>query len=216
MRIKNWKETVITCFSLLVSGFLNGHTQVDMGIFVGPQTGNVVNLGLNLANGDGEMWMRNLINFLSFIAGCALATILIRKLNSKSKQFMVGWTILTVATIGFILFQSDLPINLNVFVMSVVSGITLCFFRKIGHVELNNVVVTGNMRSIAMSAVDTFGFKNEKSFSTFVVIAMGVFFFFLGALLFGIANRWGGNSVLFAGMFLCFVPFLFMPRSSVN
>jgi len=211
MKITNWKETIVTSFSMLVTGYLNAHTQVRMGTFVGPQTGNLANLGINLARGNHEITIRNILIFLGFILGCAFGTMIERKIKNERVFFFVAWSTLVVPMMIHLIFHQELPMLLSVSILSMVSGMALGFFRKIAHVDMNNLIVTGSMRNISMSGVDTFVHKDKKKLSTFAIIILGVFLFFLGAFLFGLAEQFGDASILVVGTILAFIPYFFAP-----
>ena len=213
MNIKNLKETIITCFSIFVIGFLNGHTQVYMGSFVSPQTGNLIHFGLAAANGNirGIIWSS--LIFFGFIFGCLFSTFTKTVIKKERVSFLFGWSIVALPIILYVIFHENIHNYISLFILSSVSGSALCLFRKIAHIELNNIIVTGNMRLFSIAAYDFLVLKDKGKLSNFAIFGIGLFLFFLGAFFFGLANNLGNTGVLVSSVIICAIPYFFAPTS---
>lgn len=210
MNTKNWKQTIITCFGMLITGFMNGHTQVNMGIFVGPQTGNLINMALNLSFGLQEAFLRNFTNFTAFLLGCIIGTLMVRKIKGRTALPIIGWTTIVVPFLLYMVFFKQFHFNISIFILSITSGIAISIFRKIADVELNNIIQTGNMRTFSMALLDTFFMGNKEKMKTFLVFGTGIGLFFLGSFLYGITYAIGENSAMIFALILSVVPYAMM------
>ena len=130
-------------------GFLDAYTYIYRGgVFANAQTGNLVMLGLNIAQGHWISTIRYLIPIAAFLAGTMLALwIRIQFQNGRFhwRQAVVLLEALILATV-ILIPKGEADMAANVLV-SFVCAMQVSAFRKIhGHV-LATTMCTGNLRS---------------------------------------------------------------------
>ncbi|MCL2171575.1 MAG: DUF1275 domain-containing protein [Defluviitaleaceae bacterium] len=193
-----WRVGFITLASTFILGFLNGHTQSLREAFVSPQTGNLINLGLDIANADIPAIITGSLMFSAFVLGCIIAHLFIRRKIAPRLEFFLGWSLFVLPIFIYLIFEQYFSDNGIIFLLSCASGIALGFFRKIGHVELNNNIVTGNMRFLGINLVESLLTRDGTRIRAFWIYFAGIFAFFLGALICGLILRAGEMAAFWA------------------
>jgi len=199
---------LITCFSIFILGYLNSHTQSVIGSFVSPQTGNLINLGLHLANGNFSRFLTGILMFFTFVLGCAIGHRILKRKHNPKTEFFMCWGLFAVPIILYFFLYEYLPINIIISALSLVSGMALCFFRKIGQIDLNNNIVTGNMRFFAAAAHDALLTRDKSRVRPFWIYGLGIFIFFLGSFACGIALRIGEDFARWLPTGILILPFI--------
>lgn len=130
-------------------GFLDAYTYIYRGgVFANAQTGNLVMLGVNAAQGNWINGTRYLIPVAAFIAGTMLALwIRIRFQNSRFhwRQAVVLLEALILAIV-ILIPQGEADMAANVLV-SFICAMQVSAFRKIHGHALATTMCTGNLRS---------------------------------------------------------------------
>ena len=198
----------ITCASTFVLGYLNGHTQATINNFVSPQTGNLVHLGLNLANRDSALVLTGFLMFFAFVIGSAAAQNILKREMTPTRQFMLGWTIFAVPIPIYLFFHEHFSANMIIFTLSAVSGVAMSFFRRIGEVELNNCIVTGNMRFFGINFHEAFFGGDKKRIRPMWIFFLAIFLFFFGAYVCGLALRVGEGMAAWVLISTALVPYI--------
>ncbi len=132
----------------LTGGFLDAYTYVARGrVFANAQTGNIVLLGMNLADRNFSAALSYLIPIVAFVAGVAMAEV-IRHHNRWEalhwRQITVLFEIVTLTVCAF------LPPTHNWLVTSLVSFVCALqaeSFRTIAGSTLATTMCTGNLRT---------------------------------------------------------------------
>ena len=120
----------------VVGGFLDTYTYLSRGgVFANAQTGNIVLLGLSLAQGNYEMLLHYLIPILAFAAGVMVTDMVRAHFRPRPA---IHWRQLIVA--------ADFLILLMVAV-SFVCAMQVESFRKIRGNAVATTMCTGNLRS---------------------------------------------------------------------
>lgn len=180
----------------LAGGFLDAYTYVCRGgVFANAETGNIVLMGLKLADGDFKSALHYLIPIVAFACGILASEIVVkRKFKFKEGTFF-HWRQITVALeIAVLIAISFVPSTdaNNIYTNALVAfaaSIQVQSFRKISGVALTTTMCTGNLRS-ATEALFTGVSKSDrealkKSGKYFSIIG----FFILGAILGAIITR---------------------------
>jgi len=133
----------------MTGGFLDAYTFICRGkVFANAQTGNVVLLGMNLAEKNWEMAFRYFIPILAFIFGVFIAEII--KLIYKNNNRIHWRQIIIVLEIILLFFVAFLPQNLNMLAnitVSFVCALQTDSFRKIKGNVCSTTMCTGNLRT---------------------------------------------------------------------
>lgn len=134
----------------IVGGYLVSYTYIARGgVFANAQTGNLVNLSVNIATGNFIKVFFYLVPIISFILGI-FATNIIQDIFEKNKvlhwkQVLVGFQIVLLFIVGFIK-DGDKNIIANA-IISFVCAMQIEAFRLLNGNSITTVICTGNMRS---------------------------------------------------------------------
>ena len=134
----------------IVGGFLDAYTYILRGgVFANAQTGNIVLLGLNIAEGNLKYSIYYLIPILAF----ALGVIISEFIKSKNKdnnnihwrQIIIVIEIIILFIVGFIpCGNMNLIVNISI---SFVCSMQVESFRKVNGNAFATTMCTGNLRS---------------------------------------------------------------------
>ena len=200
--------SVITCISAFILGYMNAHAALfEIGVFVSPQTGNMINMAIRIGQGDLEGFIRTLAIFGGFLAGCFLGSGLVKKISNVRKEFFTHWSFFFVPILLNMIFINSIPLLLMIFNLSFVSGLSLCFFRKIYDIEVNNCIITGNMRTIGSSLYEIVIKKNLSKSVIFWTFTISTFLFFFGALVLTLLAYLGRERTFFVLVIIGAVPY---------
>lgn len=173
----------------LAGGFLDAYTYVCRGgVFANAETGNIVLMGLKLADRDFKSALHYLIPIVAFACGILASEIVKRKFKFKEgtffhwRQITVALEICVLVVISFVPSTNAHNIYTNALV-AFAASLQVQSFRKISGVALTTTMCTGNLRS-ATEALFTGVSKSDKaslkkSGKYFSIIG----FFIIGAIL---------------------------------
>ena len=134
-----------------VGGFLDAYTYICRGgVFANAQTGNIVLLGIKLAQGNFLECMKYLIPIIAFVLGVLIAEI-VRKRYKNSvrvhwRQIIIVCEMLILIGIAFIPNGGWYDTLANVLV-SFVCSLQVQSFRKFNGNAMATTMCTGNLRS---------------------------------------------------------------------
>ena len=191
-------EQVSNSFALCVvmtvaGGFLDAYTYIVRGgVFANTQTGNIVQCGMALMNGDLFACLRYLLSILAFTLGIFLV-VYIRDIRHIQGLHWRQETVLIEAVI--LLIVAFLPESRNTLANTLVAfacGIQLQTFRKVGEYIYTTTMATGNLRSFAYALVYSLNTGEEYYAKRAAVVGSLLLMFMLGAGLGGIFSRMMG------------------------
>ena len=191
-------EQVSNSFALCVvmtvaGGFLDAYTYIVRGgVFANTQTGNIVQCGMALMNGDLFACLRYLLSILAFTLGIFLV-VYIRDIRHIQGLHWRQETVLIEAVI--LLIVAFLPESRNTLANTLVAfacGIQLQTFRKVGEYTYTTTMATGNLRSFAYALVYSLNTGEEYYAKRAAVVGSLLLMFMLGAGLGGIFSRMMG------------------------
>ena len=138
----------------IVGGYFDAYTYIARGrVFANAQTGNIVLLGISLAEGDFLKAVTYLIPVFAFVLGIFTAELLHKtdkRLPIHWRQLVIALEILTVITVAFLPAEGRglEPYNMaaNV-IISYVCSLQVQTFRKIHGITCATTMCTGNLRS---------------------------------------------------------------------
>lgn len=196
----------------LAGGFLDAYTYVARGhVFANAQTGNLVLLGVHLADGEWRLAGSYFIPILAFAAGVILSEWIRARFSGRGlhwRQLTLAIEITILAAVAFFPAGTwDLAANILV---SFVCAIQVQSFRKIKGSSLATTMCTGNLRSGTELLWAYWRTRNHK-----LLRESGKYFFiifcFLGGAAIGmlLANAMGIYAVLVCCGILC-IPFFVM------
>lgn len=195
-------------------GLMDVYTYIFRGgVFANAQTGNILLLGVNLAEGNYQKALHYFFPVTAFIFGIVLAEF-IRRFCAKDgflhwRQLTVLLECIVLFFVGFFPQQYNLPANALV---SLACGIQVESFRKVKGNSSATTMCIGNLRS-GTQAICDFLFTRDKRYLFKGMIYYGIILSFtLGAVLGNIIitfltqrTIWCSSALLLAGFFLMFM-----------
>lgn len=134
-------------------GFLDAYTYICRGgVFANAQTGNIVLLGLELAEGEWLHAVRYLLSILAFAMGVVVTMLvrqrgIIRQQNGQGmhwRQVIVLTEVVILAGVSFLPQQVNTVVNI---LISFVCAMQAESFRKVRGSAFATTMCTGNLRS---------------------------------------------------------------------
>lgn len=199
----------------LAGGFLDAYTYlVRGGVFANAQTGNLVLLGVSLAEGRLERAVHYLIPVLAFAGGVVVAELLKRRGRRRDAGLHWRQTVLA-AELLLLILVAFLPQQLNALanvLVSFICAMQVESFRKVNGNAFATTMCTGNLRS-GTERLFLYFTTGEADHRHRAGQYYGIILCFVaGAALGALVSGWLGiRSVLAAGVFLL-AAFLLMFR----
>lgn len=171
----------IAMLTTFISGFLNAYTYNNQGgVFAGAQTGNIINMVIDLTRGKIVEALFYLFPIFSFILGQFLAYFGRKWLNNDKK-----WPITAVKLMACLLFLAVMliPFSLNYLVivlLAVFASIQLDAFPKVRGIIYANVMMTGNLKHASSFWIRGFIEKDDEVKRTSYCTMIALTCFMLG------------------------------------
>ncbi len=197
----------------VVGGYFDVYTYITRGgVFANAQTGNIVLLGINLADGDILQALSHLIPILAFVLGVFTAEFL----HKRDRTFPVHWRqavialeIITVAIVGFMPTSDSRWDTCNMIanvIISYVCSLQVQSFRKVHGIVCATTMCTGNLRSGTDQLIQYKSTGQKQHLKDGLKYYAINLFFIVGAIIGVYAARFfGGYSILF-----CLIPLFFV------
>ena len=199
--------SLLTLVSALVMGGLDAYgILAHNGSVVTAQTGNLVNIGLNLAQGEFRALPNHLALLLGFAAGCILPVFIVKSLV-KTKNLWVLWTIFTVVVWIRVLLGASLSIFASLVLLSFIAGMALSFFREMRTSNLNNGIMTGNLKNMYAALVEAMVYKQKQKYPEAFHLLLVIICFFCGSFIGGLLAKVSLFVTLLACGIICLCPY---------
>lgn len=185
-RSKQMSESLeVGIFLALAGGFMDAYSYLCRDhVFANAQTGNILLLGVNLAERHWSDAVRYFIPVISFIVGIALADLVRVKMRNYSA---VHWRQIAVLCEALILFGvSFIPQSMNLCANSLTSlacGIQVESFRKIHGQGIATTMCIGNLRSATQNMCEYISSKDKQAAWRGILYYGIILSFMLGAVL---------------------------------
>lgn len=198
----------------IVGGFLDAYTFICRGgVFANAQTGNIVLVGINAAQGDFVQAFMALLPILAFIIGI-IVTEKIKDFKfpsstsvTYSEQIIIIIEILVLFIVGFI--PSTMPHAFATLPISFVSSVQIASFSKLVDSPYSTTMCTGNLRIASQAAYKAFVNKDSNSTLKTTRYMIIIFSFIIGAffagfltLLFEVKSIWFAALILIMSLIL--------------
>lgn len=203
----------------IVGGFLDAYTYISRGeVFANAQTGNIVLLGLNIAEGNLKNSIYYLIPILAFALGVVISEVIKSKYKDSNyihwRQIIIVIEIIILFIVGFV--PSG---NMNVIVniaISFVCSMQVESFRKVHGNAFATTMCTGNLRS-GTEQLYKYKKTKDKSMLHRTLQYYGIILFFiLGAAIGALVTKlFNEKSVLFCCIILL-VAFAIMFKEEIE
>ncbi|MDN3016427.1 YoaK family protein [Paenibacillus sp. BSR1-1] len=196
----------------LVGGFLDAYTYVSRdGVFATSQTGNIVLLGVEIAQGHWRQGLKHLPPILAFVIGVIVAEGLkhpqitrIFPYPARSVLFLEGLVLVIVGT-----WPPQFPDMIVTVTIAFVSSVQISSFRTLVKWQFNSAMVTGNLRTAAEAAYTALVLQDPQSVIRFIDFTIIVISFLAGAFIgaistlhFGIKAIWIVSAILICAMLI--------------
>jgi uncharacterized membrane protein YoaK (UPF0700 family) len=198
----------------LVGGYLDAFTYVAHGgVFCNAQTGNIVFLGLSLAEGKWGKALAYLPPILAFLAGALVAETLKGRPRGRRgpdwPALVLGFETLVLILVGFLgAGESDALVAIAV---SFAAAIQASSFTSIAGTSYTSTMCTGNLKSIARAIHGALAKSEAGAARTALRLGAIILAFAAGASLGAALTRGsGGRSVWVAALILFCVTGLFL------
>lgn len=189
----------------MAGGFLDAYTYLFHGeVFASMQSGNVILLGLNLAQGNFGYIVRYVVPIGMFSLGIFFTDVL--KFRFEHKRLV--WQNIAVAIEGIGIFCvglfSDFGHNLLInSALSFFAAIQFATYRRLAGLPYATTMTTGNLRSIADYTYQHFFKKDPTASFKIKYTATIIFAFCLGAILSTLsAAFFGGKAIWLVSLLL--------------
>lgn len=187
-------DEFLTGLGVFIIGYINAYSMLlDNQSFAGPQTGNMIWLGIHLGQLDFPGLFSNLVLLLSFCLGCLIA-------DHLTNKPLLNWTVFALPIwLNTLLLPIIVPWQ-SIFLFTFSNAIGICKFRKLDGTALNMTIHTGNLRFVMGHLVS----KKLRSARPFL---LAIFLCIFGAFLAGFATRQGAAFTLWVATAITFIPY---------
>lgn len=194
-------------------GYLDAYTYlVRGGVFANAQTGNIVLLGINIAQGSYAKALQYLLPIAAFSIGILIAETVKSKLNKNLhihwRQIIIAAEIILLFTAAFIPEgQNNIIVNTMV---SLVCALQVESFRVINGNAVATTMCTGNLRSGTQLLFIGITAKNKPAIKQCLNYYGIILFFIIGAIAGALLTNAIGIKSIFACCILLAAPFAMM------
>ena len=169
----------------VVGGFLDAYTYLCRGgVFANAQTGNIVLVGIRLAEGNFLGCLYYLAPIVAFAAGIFVAEAIKQRYYNHDRfhwrQVVIAFEALVLGSIAFIPQSGDMLANVLV---SFVCALQVQSFRKIYGNAYATTMCTGNLRSATECLWAFWRTKNLRDFQNSMRYYGIIVFFVVGAII---------------------------------
>jgi uncharacterized membrane protein YoaK (UPF0700 family) len=194
----------------LNAGFMDGFSFFHFDSrFIGAQSGNLIQAGINIANGNFIRFWNFAIPIIFFVLGVMTRGFYSHFLMKKHKfdatyLVLLQWIGVTIFALAYG-FGLQLPISLYVGIFSYFMSIQYDAFTKVHGFAYGSIFMTGNMKSMSAKLAQYFITKNKDELRPVGIYAALIGIFFLGAIIATALGNFLGNwtmagSVLLIGI----------------
>ena len=191
---------IIAAILFFFGGFQNAYTYINCGkVFANLQTGNLVLMSINLADGNFPLVIRYLVPLTSFWLGCFVGSIV----DVKCKQnFKIHWrTIVLFIELVCVIIAGLLPESYDLTSAAVItfnSALSLQGFKTVDNRTLPTTMMIGNMRK-AIEYITRYALLHKKEdMKEFRIVFWLLIVFLLGAIVSAkLSNFFYSRTILF-------------------
>lgn len=210
---------LIAVLLAIVGGFLDAYTYVARGhVFANAQTGNIVLLGLNLAEGKWLNAISYFIPILAFVCGIFVDEWIKKYFLPKKKihwrQIVLLFEVVILCIVAWLPLGGKNDLIANVLV-SFVCSMQVQSFRKVQGLPYATTMCTGNLRSGTELLFRFTQTKNmeerKKALRYYGVIGFFIIGAGIGALM---TNHFGNTAVVYCNILLVLVCALLSIKSN--
>lgn len=212
-RAKQMSESVrLGIILALAGGFMDAYSYIERGgVFANAQTGNIILMGINIAEKKWIPAFHYLIPILAFTVGIICADFTQYKMTEKKQLHWRQISVLLEAIA--LLFVYFMPQSMNLFANSLISfacGIQVESFRKIHGNGIATTMCTGNLRSATEKIVQYWHTKNANQLRTGLLYYGIIVWFIIGAILGNVSIKLLEEQAILVCAILFLIAFIMM------
>ncbi len=202
----------------LSGGFMDAYTYILRGeVFANAQTGNVILLGISVAEGQFSMIPRYLLPILAFASGIIFSEVIRNRFKNITA---IHWRQLTIIVECLILFAVGfIPLEFNLIANSLVSfscGIQVQSFRKIHGCQIATTMCIGNLRTGTQAIVDYYHSRKPEDRKKILLYYGTIFIFMIGAIFGNMCVKKFGTAAIWVSSLLTLLGFIMMFCGRMN
>ena len=211
IKIKDYSESLRLSYCLTLSGgFFDAYTYICRdGVFANAETGNMVLLGVHLAQRDFTKAFIYLIPIVCFALGVFITEGLKRKVKNANKWKQVSLIIESLVLIAVSLFNTKLNIAADALI-SFICGIQVNSFRRWHSNPFATTMCTGNLRSAVENTAKAVFERDNESLKKCLTYYSIIFTFIIGAVTGTILTTLFGYHILFVSVLPLLVSFILL------
>ncbi|WP_099974026.1 YoaK family protein [Lactobacillus terrae] len=214
-----YERTLFAQILAITAGGIDTYTYLTHnGVFATMQTGNLILLGINLAQLKFGDAFNHLWPILIFCLGAAITTLLQLKIHNKKVRHQSNVMIFEIVALLIVgIITNFVPIIVTSLIVSFTAAVQFVTFNKLHDMPLNTLMMTGNIKNVGQFFVKGFVEKDPKfirrSWRTLRVISS----FFIGIIINAVLVHYVGNyAIFFDVVILCSALFMLLKeRASV-
>jgi Predicted membrane protein len=201
--------SLLTILSALIVGILDAYSTIqNEGTIMSAQTGNLVNLAVKLATGHFSGLANHFALLIGFALGCILSVFILRLFKTKKNRQMILWTVFSIFIWLIALFGSHFSEVMSIIALSFSAGMALSFFRELRSSNLNNGIMTGNLKNMYGALVDVVVYKEVQKLPEAMNLLTVIIIFFVGSLVGGLVSNVSMTAILFVAAVICLLPYI--------
>lgn len=208
------QEQIIFCLLLtLIGGFFDSYTYVNSnGIFANAQTGNIIFIGINLANGEWKKTLHYFYSICAFIFGVICNEYITEKFSKLSIFRYLYLTILIQLSLLILIFFVPYIHNFDIrpLAISCVCAMQFDSFRKINNIPFASVFCTGNLRSGSEYFFKYVFLKNKTAKDRFVLYVIIILTFLIGVVLGGLSSKYYQHYAILIPIIILIINLIFL------
>ena len=201
----------------LNAGFMDGFSFFHFDErFIGAQSGNLIQAGINMAQGNFARFWDFAIPMIFFVLGVMTRGIYSNYLMKRHRfdatyLLFIQWVGVTIFALAYGL-GLQLPVSLYVGIFSYFMSIQYDAFTKVHGFAYGSIFMTGNMKSMAAKLAQFFITKDKENLRPVGIYALLIGIFFAGAMVATLLGYVMGNwtmigSTIFIGLAYLIVRF---------
>ncbi len=175
----------------IAGGFWDTYTYILRGgVFANAETGNIVLMGINLAERNFKQAFSYFIPIFAFACGVFIIGIIRRQFKKISafhwRNIIITIEILIIFTVGFMPESLNHIVNVMV---AFVCAMQVATFKKVRSCPCATTMCTGNLRSCTENLFGYINTKDKEYLKKAIVYFCVIIFFILGAILGAICSK---------------------------
>ncbi len=188
----NSDSYIIAAILFFIGGYQNTYTYLNCGkIFANLQTGNMVLMSINFAQGNYTLALRYLVPLSCFVLGCIVGTIFNIKFKKKIRMHwrspLLLIEMICVIVVGFIPDEYDL---ISAAIITFNSALSLEAFRTVEKRPLPTTMMIGNMRKCVDHLTRYVILHKKEDLKEFVIIFTLLLTFLIGCVVMAYINTY--------------------------